>query len=59
MDGLISQLVNVGNRKFGGTYIFGGQANTDAPFDDVGEFVYFCGVHPAMMRNAKVIVEAP
>ena len=26
-------------------------------FNDPGEFVYFCEVHPAMMRDAKVIVE--
>ena len=26
-------------------------------FNDAGEFVYFCEVHPAMMRDAKVIVE--
>ncbi len=25
-------------------------------FNDVGEFVYFCEVHPVMMRDAKVIV---
>ena len=25
-------------------------------FDTVGEFVYFCEVHPVMMRDAKVIV---
>ncbi len=25
-------------------------------FNDEGEFVYFCEVHPAMMRDAKVIV---
>ena len=27
-------------------------------FDDAVEFVYFCEVHPNMMRDAKVIVEA-
>ncbi len=27
-------------------------------FNDAGEFVYFCEVHPGMMRDAKVIVEA-
>ena len=27
-------------------------------FNDAGEFVYFCEVHPAMMRDARVIVEA-
>ncbi len=25
-------------------------------FNDAGEFVYYCEVHPAMMRDAKVIV---
>ncbi len=43
VDGLIDQLVNVGNRRFSGTYIFGGQANTVAPFGDVGEFVGYFG----------------
>lgn len=28
-------------------------------FDEAGEFIYFCQVHPNMMRDAKVIVEAP
>ena len=27
-------------------------------FNDPGEFVYFCEVHPGMMRDAKVIVES-
>ena len=26
-------------------------------FNEAGEFIYFCEVHPVMMRNAKVIVE--
>lgn len=28
-------------------------------FDEPGEFIYFCEVHPGMMRDAKVIVTAP
>ena len=28
-------------------------------FDEAGEFIYFCEVHPVMMRDAKVIVQAP
>ncbi|MCH8241989.1 MAG: hypothetical protein IH897_05190 [Planctomycetes bacterium] len=28
-------------------------------FNEVGEFVYFCEVHPNMMRDAMVIVQAP
>jgi plastocyanin len=27
-------------------------------FDDAGEFIYYCRVHPLMMRDAKVIVRA-
>ena len=27
-------------------------------FNEAGEFIYFCEVHPLMMRNARVIVEA-
>lgn len=26
-------------------------------FDEPGEFIYFCEVHPNIMRNARVIVE--
>ncbi len=26
-------------------------------FNDAGEFVYYCEVHPGMMRDAKVIVQ--
>ena len=26
-------------------------------FNEAGEFIYFCEVHPVMMRNAKVIVQ--
>jgi flagellar hook-associated protein 3 FlgL len=43
IDGLIGQLINIGNRRFEGTYIFGGQANTTAPFAEVGEFVGYLG----------------
>jgi plastocyanin len=34
----------------------GGQSFTHQ-FDQSGEFVYFCGVHPLTMRDARVIVE--
>ncbi len=27
------------------------------PFDEPGEFIYFCEVHPNIMRDAKVIVQ--
>lgn len=27
-------------------------------FNDAGEFIYYCEVHPVMMRDAKVIVQA-
>ncbi len=26
-------------------------------FNEAGEFVYYCEVHPVMMRNAKVVVQ--
>ncbi len=26
-------------------------------FNDAGEFIYYCEVHPVMKRNAKVIVQ--
>ena len=28
-------------------------------FNEPGEFIYFCETHPQIMRDAKVIVEAP
>ena len=27
-------------------------------FNEAGEFIYYCEVHPVMMRNARVIVQA-
>ena len=40
---------------FGSANLF--QSGTFAhTFDEPGEFVYFCEVHPVMMRDAKVIV---
>ena len=26
-------------------------------FNEAGEFIYFCEVHPVMMRNARVIMQ--
>lgn len=28
-------------------------------FDESGEFIYFCEVHPGVMRDARVIVQVP
>ena len=36
--------------------LFGQGGTFTHTFNDAGEFVYFCEVHPAMMRDAKVIV---
>ncbi len=41
---------------FQSALLFQGQTFTKT-FDAAGEFVYFCEVHPGMMRDAKVIVE--
>lgn len=35
VDGLISQLLNIGNQKFEGLYLFGGRDTARAPFDSV------------------------
>ena len=37
-------------------FLSAGQSFT-RQFDEPGEFVYFCRVHPVMMRDAKVIVD--
>lgn len=36
--------------------LFGGQSFTHT-FEEPGEFIYHCEVHPVMMRDAKVIVQ--
>ena len=42
-----------------GSGLLSGGKSASHTFDEPGEFVYFCEVHPGMMRDAKVIVEAP
>ena len=42
-----------------GSGLLGGGQSASHTFDEPGEFVYFCQVHPIMMRDAKVIVQAP
>ena len=41
---------------FGSRSLFQGETFTHT-FNETGEFIYFCKVHPVMMRNAKVIVQ--
>ncbi|MEE9293887.1 MAG: plastocyanin/azurin family copper-binding protein [Phycisphaerae bacterium] len=41
---------------FRSAFLLQGQRFTHT-FNEAGEFVYFCEVHPAMMRDAKVIVQ--
>lgn len=38
MDQIFGQLVNIGNRKFGDRYLFGGYKTTKAPFDMQGNY---------------------
>jgi flagellar hook-associated protein 3 len=51
IDGMIGQLVSIGNRQFAGTYIFGGADNTTAPFAGVGEFVAYFGDTSAIQNR--------
>ncbi len=50
-DANAGSLWNSGNLSMGQSYTH--------KFNDVGEFVYFCQVHPTMMFGAKVTVTAP
>lgn len=36
VQGLIQQVINLGNSTFGGRYLFGGSQNTSAPFSSIG-----------------------
>ncbi len=51
---------NPGDADLGATFrsslLFQGGTLTHT-FNEAGEFIYFCEVHPLMMRDAKVIVE--
>ncbi len=52
---------NPGDADLGAIFSSGqfGQGGTFThTFENAGEFVYFCEVHPVMMRDAKVIVES-
>lgn len=51
---------NPGDGDAGSTFdtpFLGSGQSATRQFNDVGEFVYFCRVHPGMMRDARVIVE--
>jgi plastocyanin len=37
--------------------LMGGGASFEHTFNEAGEFVYFCEVHPTQMRDAMVIVQ--
>ena len=51
---------NPGEEDLGSVFrsvrLFQGETFTHT-FNEAGEFIYFCEVHPVMMRNAKVIVQ--
>ena len=52
---------NPGDADFGAIFrsaLLGQSGAFTHAFEDAGEFVYFCEVHPGMMRDAKVIVES-
>jgi len=39
------------------TGLLAGGQSASVTFDEAGEFVYFCEVHPGTMRDARVIVQ--
>jgi len=43
IEELLAELVSLGNTKFGGRYIFAGRDTLTAPFETVGDGVYFGG----------------
>ncbi len=63
MDILIPHTATSGNpgdedlgSAFRSVLLFQGETFTHT-FNEAGEFIYFCEVHPVMMRDAKVIVQ--
>ena len=50
-DADLGSLWDSGNLQPGESFAF--------EFNEVGEFIYFCEIHPVQMRDAKVIVTAP
>lgn len=52
---------NPGDADFGSVFRSAQLAHGESfthTFDQPGEYVYFCEVHPTIMRDAKVIVQA-
>ena len=65
MDIIVPHTATSGNPEdadFGSVFLSARLGINDSfthTFDEPGEFIYFCEVHPVMMRDAKVIVQAP
>jgi len=43
IDGLINQVINIGNTKIGDRYVFGGQNDKAAPFSRTGDVITYTG----------------
>lgn len=60
MDQIFGQLVNVGNRKMGDRYLFGGYKTTKAPFDMQGNYYGDdAEIEVPIDKDAKMIMNIP
>ncbi len=60
MDQIFGQMVNIGNRKFGDRYLFGGYKTTKAPFDMQGNYYGDdAEVEIPIDKDAKMVMNIP
>lgn len=60
MDQIFGQLVNIGNRKFGDRYLFGGYKTTQAPFDMQGNYYGDdAEIEIPIDKDAKMVMNIP
>ena len=60
MDQIFGQMVNIGNRKFGDRYLFGGYKTTKAPFDMQGNYYGDdAEIEIPIDKDAKMVMNIP
>ncbi len=60
MEQIFGQLVNIGNRKFGDRYLFGGYKTTKAPFDMQGNYYGDdAEIEVPIDKDAKMVMNIP
>jgi flagellin-like hook-associated protein FlgL len=59
VDGMLQEAINIANRKFGNTYLFGGAQTQTAPFSLSGDAVAYNGDSTEMLANISDGISMP